>query len=137
MKLSSQDLPDIDDVKEADIERVFGDGTFGKYAILEKSEHGFIQAGYKGRPADWAFECDLGTEDRRLAEEWKAFVERTGSEWWALEYIDEATGHLYGAEGDRTLGEVKQVFVEYRRGDGVWRMRYTWIRLNCCGSSAC
>jgi hypothetical protein len=37
MKRSSQDLPDIDDVADADIERVLGDGMFGKFAILEST----------------------------------------------------------------------------------------------------
>ena len=137
MRLSSQDLPDIDNVTAADIERILGDGLFGKFAILEKCENGFIQAGFKGRPADWAFEYDLGTDERRMAEEWKAFVERTGSERWALEYIDETTGHQYQATGDRTLEEVKQAFVQYLRGDDAWRARYTWIPLKCCGSSGC
>jgi hypothetical protein len=137
MRLSSQDLPDIDDVTVDDVERIVGGGPFGQFVILEKGEDSFIQAGSKGRPADWAFEYDLGTEERQWAEEWKAFVERTGSERWALEYIDETTGHQYQATWDQTLEAVRQSFLQYLSGDDSWRERFTWILLECGCSSAC
>jgi hypothetical protein len=130
MKLTSQDLPDIEDVSEPDIERVLGGEVFGKYAILWSSESGFLQTGFKGRPPDWAFQCDSSTEERRMAEEWREFVQRTGSERWTLEYLDDAADKLYEAAGDRTLEEVKQAFLEYLRGDDVWRHRYTWLPLD-------
>jgi hypothetical protein len=136
MKLSSQKLPELDDVTEADIERIFGGEEFGKFALLGDRDGDFIEVGHKGQPAPWAFDYPPGTLERRIAEEWRAFKERTGSEWWKVDYFDVASGEQYEAEGDLTLAEVKRVFVEYLRGDETWKSRYRWIKLEGCGDRA-
>ena len=133
MKLSSQNLPELHDVTEVEIERIIGGEAFGLYALLGDRDGDFIEVGYKGRPAAWAFDYPPGSWERQIAEEWKAFKERTGSEWWKIDYFDTASGEQYEAEGDLTLGEVKQVFVEYLRGDDAWKSRYRWTKLKGCG----
>jgi len=94
----------------------------------------FIEAGHRGRPAAWCFDHPPGSPERQIAEEWRAFKQRTGSEWWKIDYFDTASGEQYEAEGERTLDEVKRVFCEYLQGDDAWKQRYNWIRLKCCGS---
>jgi len=132
VRLTSELLPAIEHVTEADVERIIGGGLFGKYALIRGEGEGFLQVGYKGRPAPWALEYEPGTWERDFAEGCKAFTERTGSERWALDYLDPATRENYEVDGDRTLGEVMQAFLEYVRGDDAWRTRYTWTpaRLN-------
>ena len=134
MKLSSQRLPELDDVTEADIERIIGGEDFGLFALLRDRVGDFIEVGHRGRPAEWCFDYPPGSPERQIAEEWRAFQERTGSEWWKIDYFDTASGEQYEAEGELTLDKVKQVFCEYLRSDTVWKSRYKWIKLNCCGS---
>ena len=134
MRLSSQRLPELDAVTEADIERIIGGEDFGLFALLGDRGGDFIEAGYRGRPAAWCFDYPPGSPERQIAEEWRAFKQRTGSEWWKIDYFDTASGEQYEAEGELTLDEVKRVFCEYLQGDDAWKLRYDWRRLKCCGS---
>ena len=63
MKLSSQTLPELDDVTEADIERIIGGEAFGKFALLGDCDGDFIQVGHKGQPAPWAFDYPPGSSE--------------------------------------------------------------------------
>jgi hypothetical protein len=132
LKLTCEALPAVEDATEADIETVVGGGLFGGYAMLHGEGERFLQVGFKGRPAPWAFDYEPGTWERDFAEGCKAFTERTGSERWALDYFDATTRENYEVDGDRTLSEVTQAFIEYLRGNDAWRTRYTWTlaRLN-------
>ena len=42
MKLTTEELPSIEAVTEADIERIFADEVFGKFVILSASDDCFI-----------------------------------------------------------------------------------------------
>jgi hypothetical protein len=119
-------LPAVEGATEADVERIIGGGLFGGYALLQGEGEGFLQVGFRGRPAPWAFDCEPGTWDRDFAEGWKAFTERTGSGLWALDYSDAATRESYEVDGYQTLSEVTRAFIEYVRGDEAWRTRHTW-----------
>ena len=57
-----------------------------------------------------------------------AFIHRTGSEPWVLEHIDLVGVREYEALEELTLGQVRQAFVDYLRGDPSWRDRYTWVQ---------
>jgi len=132
MRLTSEKLDPIEDVTEADIVRVIGGALFGGYAHLRGEGRSLLQVGFKGRPPTWAFEYESGTWEREFDEGCKAFTARTGSERWALDYVDSTTGENHEVDGDRTLSEVTQAFLEYLRGEDAWRTRYTWTlaRLN-------
>jgi hypothetical protein len=121
-----------EDATEEDTKKIIGGGLFGRYAALEGEEGNFLEVGFKGRPASWAFDYEPGTWERDFAEGCRAFTERTGSERWSLDYFDAATGENYEVNGDRTLSEVTRAFIEYLRGDDAWRTRHTWTlaRLN-------
>ena len=82
MRLSSQNLPDIENVSESDIDRAFENGAIGKFAHLWASNDSFIQAGSRGTPSS----C-LPPDDPEVRDRW-AFIHRTGSEPWVLEHID-------------------------------------------------
>lgn len=124
MRFSSQDLPDIENVSEALIERAFDRKAIGKFAHLWKSEDIFIQAGCRGTPSNCA------PPDDPLVKELWAFIERTGSEPWTLEYIDGVTRKEYQVRGHLSLEQVKAAFVEYLRSDGDWRQNLVWEELD-------
>jgi hypothetical protein len=123
VRLSSQNLPEIENVSEADIDRVFDSGAIGKFVHLWASDDCFIQAGSRGTPSN----C-VPPDDPEVKDHW-AFIHRTGSEPWTLELIDLVRVREYQAEGDLTLGQVKRVFVEYLRGDQSWRQEYSWVEV--------
>jgi hypothetical protein len=110
MRLITDDLPEVDEVTVAQIGQVLGDDAFGKFAVLMSSDEAFIQAACVWEP---------GTESRR-------FIEETGSDPFRLEYREETTGGLFAADGNRTLAEVTQAFIEYLNGQTAWLSRFTW-----------
>jgi hypothetical protein len=122
MRLSSENLPDIENVTEADIERAFDNGAIGKFVHLWSSADTFIQAGSRGTPS----KC-VPPDDPALKHHW-AFIHRTGSEPWTLEHIELVDVREYEPEEFLTLEEVKRVFVAYLRGDPDWKQPYTWVQ---------
>jgi hypothetical protein len=114
MRLTTDDLPEIDPVTAADIEKVLGDEVFGKFVILSASAHVFIQAGCLWEP---------GPESKR-------FIAETGSEPFRLEYKDGSTGRLYAAEVHVTLDQVKESFLAYLAGDDSWQSRFIWTEFD-------
>ncbi len=91
MRLSSQNLPEIENVSEADIDRAFENGAIGKFVHLWSSDDSFIQAGSRGTPSN----C-VPPDDPEVKDHW-AFIHRTGSEPWALEHIE--SGRREGVPG--------------------------------------
>jgi hypothetical protein len=125
LRFSSQNLPDMEDVSEALIERAFEDKAIGMYAHLWLSDEVILQAGSRGTPST----C-CGPPDDPLVEELRSFIRRTGSEPWTLEYIDGVARKEYQARGDLTLEQVKAAFVEYLRSGGDWRQDHDWEELD-------
>jgi len=121
VRLSSQNLPDIENVSEADIDRAFDDGAIGNFVHLWASDDSFIQAGSRGTPSN----C-VPPDDPEVKDHW-AFIHRTGSEPWTLEHIDLVGVREYEVEGYLTLGQVKRAFIGYLWGDDSWRQEYTWV----------
>ena len=115
VRLSSQNLPEIENVSEADIDRAFDNRAIGKFVHLWASDDRFIQGGSRGTPSN----C-VPPDDPEVKDHW-AFIRRTGAEPWTLELIDLVRVREYQAEGYLTLGQVKRAFVEYLRGDQSWR----------------
>jgi len=115
-------LPDIEIVSEADIDCVFDNGAIGKFANLWASNDSFIQAGSRGTPSN----C-VPPDDPEVRDHW-AFIHRTGSVPWVLEHIDLVGVREYEALEELTLGQVRQAFVDYLRGDPSWRDPYTWVQ---------
>ncbi|MHC5540727.1 hypothetical protein ACYOEI_21110 [Singulisphaera rosea] len=124
MRLSSQNLPDIENVSEALIERAFEGKAIGGFAHLWKSDDVFIQAGCRGTPSHCA------PPDDPLAEELRAFLEKTGSEPWTLEYSDGVARKEFRVPGDLSLEQVKAAFVEFLRSDGDWRQNHEWVEMD-------
>jgi hypothetical protein len=112
MQLTTEELPEIENVTTTDISRIFTEDAFGKFAILSASDKAFIQAG-----CVW----DVG-------EECAKFMEETGSDPFILEYRDAETGRVFAATTHLTLDQITEVFLEYLKGDDSWRSRYTWKR---------
>jgi hypothetical protein len=121
VRLSSQNLPDIENVTEADIDRAFHNGAIGKFVHLWNSEDSFIQAGGRGTPSN----C-VAPDHPKVKQHW-AFIHRTGSEPWILQHIEKVRVREYEATECVTIEQVKQVFVKYLRGDPAWRQGYTWV----------
>jgi hypothetical protein len=113
MKLTTEELPEIESANEADIRRILAEDVFGKFAILSASETAFIQA---------ACVWDPGKECAK-------FMEETGSDPFILEYRDAKTGRLFAATTQLTLDQITQVFLEYLQGDESWQSRFTWKRV--------
>jgi hypothetical protein len=122
VRLSSQNLPDIENVTEADVERTFDNGAIGKFAHLWSSEDSFIQAGSRGTPSKCV------SPDHPMVKHHWAFIHRTGSEPWTLEHIQLTDVREYETEEFLTLEQVKRVFVAYLRGDPEWKQPYTWVK---------
>jgi hypothetical protein len=121
---SSQCLPDMENVSEDFIERVFAEASIGKFAHLSISEDVFIQAGSKGTPSN----C-VPPDDPDIKEHWE-FIRTNASEPWILEYVDGVARKEYRAQGYFTLEQVKTAFIAYLRSDGEWRQDYTWDELD-------
>ena len=121
MRLSSQNLPDMQDVTEADIERAFDNGAIGKFVHLWASDTCFIQAGSLGTPS-----CCVPRDDPEVRDHW-AFIDRTGSEPWTLEHIERLGVREYQVEGPLTLGQVKRASLEYLRGAPGWCQGFVWV----------
>jgi hypothetical protein len=124
LRFSSQSLPDIENVSEGFIERAFDDGSIGQFAHLCISDDVFIQAGSRGTPSN----C-VPSDDPLVKEHW-AFIRRTGSEPWILEFVDGVARKEYRAQGDLTLEQVKTAFIEYLWSDGEWRQGHAWEELD-------
>jgi hypothetical protein len=114
MRLTTDDLPEIDPVTAADIEHVLGDEGFGKFVILSASDEAFIQAACVWEPGPGS----------------KQFIEETGSDPFRLEYRDGGSGRLFAAEGHLTLDQVKQAFLAYLAEDESWRSRFVWAEVD-------
>jgi hypothetical protein len=112
MKLTSEELPEILEVTEADIEQVFEDEVFGKFIILSATEDHFIQAA-----CVWSPECD-------------SFLERTGSDPYRLEYRDGGSGKMFAASENLTLDQIKAAFLDYLRGGNDWRCKHSWVEFS-------
>jgi hypothetical protein len=113
MKLTTEELPVIEAVTEADIERIFADEVFGKFVILSASEDSFIQAASVWSPTK---EC-------------AAFLQSTGSDPYCLEFRDGALGRLFSAHQEVTLTSVKSAFLDYLRGRTSWRDHFEWVEV--------
>jgi hypothetical protein len=111
MRLTTEELGDVDDVTANDVERVLGDDAFGGFAILAKSDDVYMQAGNQ-----WS--ADAACE---------VFVQKYGSDPWVLEYRD---GKHFAADRNVTLDEVKRAFLSYLRGDPTWRTAFTWSEID-------
>ncbi|MFO0823735.1 MAG: hypothetical protein U0792_11560 [Gemmataceae bacterium] len=112
MRLTTEELPEIDEVTPAEIEQILTDDVFGKFVVLGDDE-AFIQAACVWEP---------GTECSR-------FIQETGSDPFCLEYRDGKTGQLFGAEEHVTLEQVKLAFLEYLGGRMDWLTRFVWAKV--------
>jgi hypothetical protein len=113
MKLTTEELPSIEAVTEADIERIFADEVFGKFVILSASDDCFIQAASVWSPTK---ECT-------------DFLQSTGSDPYCLEFRDSALGRLFSANEQVTLASVKSAFLDYLRGRTSWRDQFEWVEI--------
>jgi len=124
MWLTSQNLPEIEKVTVADLDRAFDGCAFGKFVHLWFSDDCFIQAGSRGTPS----RC-VPPDAPEVKEHW-AFIRRWGSEPWTLERIDSANRREgQQAEEWLTLEQVKRAFVGFLQGDPNWDRQLTWICL--------
>lgn len=104
--------------------RAFDEKAIGKFAHLWLSNDVVISASSKGKPSNCL------PPDDPLVKERCAFIQRTGSEPWTLQYIDGVARKEYQAQGDLTLEQVKTAFIEYLRTDGQWRQNHVWEELD-------
>ena len=111
MILTTEDMGDVSDVDAAKLDEVLVSDAFGKFAILNKSDEEFIQAG-----------CDWQPDEAT-----KAFLAATGSDPWALEYRE--GGRQFGVEGHVTLDQVQRAFQSYLAGGSEWRSGFVWRAL--------
>ena len=125
MKFSTQNLPDVEHVSAADIERAFEQNEFGKYAHLSVSEDVFLQAGSRGRPSACRGSCD-----EPLVAELAGFIEQTGSEPWILEHIDGVARKVHQVKRNLTFDQVRAAFLEYLNSGGHWRQGHEWVELD-------
>jgi hypothetical protein len=109
MNLSMEESGVIDPITSDSLREALGDDSFGKFAILSRSEDDFIQAGNNWDPSE---ECGR-------------FLKETGSDPWILEYREGQK--VRRARGNRTLDEVIAVFIEYLEGKEEWRTRFWWV----------
>lgn len=114
MKLTTEDLGEIADVKADELARIVDEDAFGAFAVLSDSDDAFMQAGNNWSPDD---ECE-------------AFVERHGSDPWVLEYRDAASGKQFQATRNVTLQEVRDAFLHYLRANPAWRDRFQWSEID-------
>lgn len=110
VQLTSEDLPAIDNPTEQAMRGLLGSDAFGKFVVLSKTEHSFIQAGCDWQPTD---ECS-------------EFLRTRDSDPWILEYHDGETDQHFRANGHRTLNEVIDVFALYLVHDDSWRTTVVW-----------
>jgi hypothetical protein len=128
LRFSSQNLPDMEDVTEALIERAFDHKAIGKFAHLWISDDQVFSAGCRGTPSN----C-VPPDDPLVKELW-AFIQTTGSEPWTLQYVDGVARREYQAQADLRVEQVKTAFVEYLRSDGDWRQNHVWEELDTRGN---
>lgn len=124
MRLTSQCLPELEDVSEEQILRAFDRQAFGKFVHIWRSDTIFLQAGSRGTPSSCA------PPDDPLVREIAAFIERTGSEPWTLEYVDRIERKDYRVPGSLTLKQVEVAFVAFLRSGGEWRQGQVWEELD-------
>ena len=82
VRLTSQNLPAIENASEADIDWAFENGAIGRFVHLSASDDSFIQAGSWGTPGVF-----VPSDDPTVRDHW-AFIHRTGSEPWKLEHFE-------------------------------------------------
>jgi hypothetical protein len=123
VRLTSQNLPAIDNASEADINCAFENGAIGGFVHLSASDDSFIQAGSWGTPGTF-----VPADDPTVRDHW-AFIHRTGSEPWRLEHFEPVGEREYEVAGYLTLEQVKRAFVAYLAGDPSWRQEFTWVQL--------
>jgi len=109
MDLTTESGDVIDPITPDGLRQALGDDSFGKFAILSRSEDEFMQAGN-----NW-----------NGSEECARYLKETGSDPWILEFRENRKNKR--ARGDRTLGEVIEVMIEYLEGGEEWRTRYWWV----------
>jgi hypothetical protein len=114
--LEGEELPKIHHVTKKHLLAIFdeSDADFGQFLVLSNEQSGFIQSANL-----W-----------ELSKECEQFQDRTQSEPYSLEYKDEATGHLYAAEGWFALWEIKDAFVDYLRGSMRWKHNKVWNKID-------
>ncbi|MCE9563418.1 MAG: hypothetical protein K8U57_15360 [Planctomycetes bacterium] len=109
MRLTTDDLPEIEDVTADQLEQILTEETFGKFAVLSASEEAFIQVACMWEPGEVS----------------ARFLRETGSTPFRLEYRAPA-GDLLVADGHLTIAQITQAFLEYLHCDGSWKSRFTW-----------
>jgi hypothetical protein len=124
MRLTSQNLPEIEDVTVTDLDRAFDGCAIGKFVHLWSSDDCFIQAGRNGTPS----KC-VHPDASEVKEHW-TFIHRSGSEPWTLERIDSSV-RRQGQQAVEwlTLEQVKRAFVGFLQGDPDWHRGLTWVDL--------
>jgi hypothetical protein len=113
MMMITEELGETQNVSAADIDRILATDSFGKFAVLSASDSVFMQAGNDWQPSP---ECD-------------AFLKRTGSDPWVLEYRDGESGTQYRALGQLTLEQVRLAFLSYLASSKDWHQAHTWNEL--------
>ncbi len=109
--LTTEEQGDVNDVTEPVLRRILDEDAFGKFAILSRSAKEFMQAACEWDPSP---EC-------------AAFLEQHGSDPWVLEYRDPATRKQFRAEGQLTLGQVRDAFIAYLNNETTWHARFSWV----------
>lgn len=108
MILTTEEFGRVSDVDTAMLDEALGHDGFGKFAILNKSNEEFIQAG-----------CDWQPDDAT-----SVFLAATGSDPWVLEYRE--GGRQFSVEGHVTLDQVIRAFQSYLAGGSEWRFGFAW-----------
>lgn len=111
MMLLTEELGEVPDVDAATLNHVLASDAFGKFAILNRSEGDFIQAGNDWQPDE---AC-------------RAFRQSHDSDPWVLEYRQGE--QQFRAAGLVTLEQVREAFLSYRAGGIEWRNGYEWSEL--------
>ncbi len=124
MRLTSQNLPAIENVSEADIDRAFANGEIGKFAQLSASKKRYLQTASKGTPSN----C-VEPDHPEVKGHWE-FIRQTGTEPWYMECVDSAGVRECPLEGYFTLEQVKRAFISFLRGDPSWRQAYSWVEVS-------
>jgi hypothetical protein len=113
MRLITEELGETPNVTAEDVDRILPPDSFGKFAVISASESAFLQGGNDWQPTP---ECD-------------AFMKKTKSDPWVLEYRDDESGTLYRATHQLTLEQVRVAFLSYLAGTKDWHRAHVWEEL--------
>ncbi len=122
MQFTSQNLPPIENVSEADLDRAFESLAIGRHAQIWAYRRALHPSVQNGDAVQLRF-----AEDHPEVKKILEFIRQTGTKPWFMECVDSAGVRECPLEEYFTLEQVKRTFVAFLRGDPSWRRDYSWV----------